>query len=71
MYSNNDGKCSTAGLNVPQGRFPSDTPNAMAYVPFQQWEETYAENVALAKGTIFPSLDFPFYGKEGVVKYGK
>lgn len=71
MYSNNNGKCSTAGLTVPQGRFPDDTPYAMAYVPFQQWEETYAENVALSKGTIFPSLDFPFLGKEGAAKYGK
>lgn len=71
MNSSTNGKCSTEGLEMPQSRFPSDTPYAMAYVPFQQWEETYAENVALSKGTIFPSLDFPFYGKEGAVKYGK
>ncbi len=71
MYGNIKNRCSTNGLTVPSGRFPEDTPLAMAYVPFQQWEETYAENVALAKGTIFPSLDLPFYGKEGISRYGK
>ncbi|MBQ7783056.1 MAG: spore coat associated protein CotJA [Oscillospiraceae bacterium] len=64
-------KCSTYGLNSPDTAFPAKKPLAMAYVPYQMWEETYAENVALAKGTIFPSLDMPFYGKEGVEKYGK
>lgn len=68
---NENDKCSTDGLTIPQGRFPQDTPLAMAYVPYQEWEDTYAENVALAKGTIFPSLDMPFLGKEGVAQYGK
>ena len=44
--------------------FPENTPPAMAYVPFQQWEEPYAPNSALAAGTIFPSLDLPFMGRE-------
>ncbi len=70
MYSNNN-KCSTAGLYVPIGKFPAETPLAMAYVPYQSWEETYAENVALTKGTIFPSLDLPFCGKEAAKKYGR
>ncbi len=68
-YSNS--KCSAEGLTIPKGRFPENTPLAMSYVPFQSWEDTYAENVALARGTIFPKLDFPFLGKEGVQKYGK
>lgn len=68
---NENDKCSTDGLTIPRGRFPQDTPIAMAYVPYQEWEDTYAENVALAKGTIFPSLDMPFLGKEGVAQYGK
>ena len=34
---------------------------AMASVPPQIWETSYAPDVALMKGTIFPSLDFPFY----------
>ena len=45
--------------------FPDKTPIGMCYVPFQQWETPFAENVALEKGTIFPSLDLPFLGKEG------
>ena len=71
MNNNSSSKCSAAGLTAPKGRFPEDTPLAMAYVPYQSWEETYAENTALAKGTIFPSLDLPFLGREGVQKYGK
>lgn len=73
MYSNTE-KCSTLGLTVPKGEFPSDTPLAMAYVPFQKWEETYSENTALYKGTIFPSLDLPFLGRavrEEDADYGK
>lgn len=44
--------------------FPEMTPVGMAYVPFQQWEEPFPENIALEKGTIFPSLDLPFRGGE-------
>ena len=47
-------------------RFPSETPIAMAYVPFQQWETPYAENKALSAGTIFPSLDLPFMGRSAL-----
>ncbi|MCM1579172.1 MAG: spore coat associated protein CotJA [Ruminococcus sp.] len=67
----NGSRCTTAGLTVPEGRFPAETPLAMAYVPYQQWENTYPENTALEKGTVFPCLDFPFLGKEGVKKYGQ
>ncbi len=70
MFENNS-KCSEAGLTIPKSAFPAETPLAMSYVPYQQWEDTYSENVALAKGTIFPSLDLPFCGKEGVRRYGK
>lgn len=45
-------------------RFPKDTTLAMCYVPFQEFGKTYAENVALEKGTIFPELYFPFLGGE-------
>ena len=48
--------------------FPKDTPLAMCYVPFQTYDTTYAENVAIEKGTIFPELYFPFLGGE-VTKY--
>lgn len=41
-------------------RFPKNTPLAMAYVPFQQWGETYGDDEALSRGTLFPELDLPF-----------
>ena len=41
-------------------RFPASTPLAMAYVPFQQWGETYQHDDALEYGTLFPELNFPF-----------
>lgn len=46
--------------------FPKETPIGMAYVPYQQWEKPYDEQVALERGTIFPSLDKPFIGEEAV-----
>ena len=39
-------------------------PLAMAYVPIQPWETPYEPDVALRRGTIFPSLDYPFLGEE-------
>ena len=41
-------------------RFPKNTPIAMAYVPFQQWGETYGDDEAFSRGTLFPELDLPF-----------
>ncbi|MBR1863686.1 MAG: spore coat associated protein CotJA [Ruminococcus sp.] len=38
----------------------------MAYVPYQQWEKPYEEEVGLSRGTVFPSLDKPFIGEEAV-----
>ncbi|MBO5912436.1 MAG: spore coat associated protein CotJA [Clostridia bacterium] len=40
-----------------------DLPIAMAYVPMQKWTEVYTEEDALCRGTLFPELDKPFYGK--------
>ena len=38
---------------------------AMAYVPWQFFQETYEPDKALQYGTIFPELNKPFYGKGG------
>jgi hypothetical protein len=46
--------------NGSMTRFPKNTPLAMAYVPFQQWGETYGDDEALSRGTLFPELDPPF-----------
>lgn len=50
--------------NENKSAFPDEAPVGMCYVPFQQWETPYAENMALERGTMFPSLDKPFCGKE-------
>ncbi|MGN0585391.1 MAG: spore coat associated protein CotJA [Ruminococcus sp.] len=42
--------------------FPKETPIGMAYVPYQQWEQTYDAKEGFSRGTIFPELDLPFAG---------
>lgn len=39
---------------------PVNMPIAMAYVPWQQWRQTYPMDKGLSRGTIFPELDLPF-----------
>ena len=34
---------------------------AMAYVPWQEWEMIYEDEVALTRGTLFEALDLPWY----------
>ncbi len=50
------------------GRFPAETPLAMAYVPFQTFEKVYEAEQALNRGTLFPELDFPLES-EGDMNY--
>ena len=38
---------------------------ALAYVPWQHWDQIYCPEEGLACGTIFPELNKPFYGKAG------
>lgn len=54
--------CPLKGARTP---LPEDPVPAMAYVPFQQWEQTYEPERALDAGTLFPVLDKPFYGRRG------
>lgn len=49
---------------MPTTPLPDDPVPAMAYVPFQQFERTFAPERALEAGTLFPELDKPFYGKQ-------
>lgn len=35
-------------------------PVGMAYVPMQQWQQTYDLGMGFSRGTIFPDLDLPF-----------
>mgnify|MGYP005778150349 FL=1 len=39
---------------------------AMAYVPSQPWDQLYEPDVALARGTLFRSLDLPWIGEEAL-----
>ena len=41
---------------------------AMAYVPWQYFQDVYEPDKALQYGTIFPELNKPFYGKGGCPK---
>ena len=51
---------------IPAPAMPLNLPIAMAYVPMQKSPIMY-ENLedAFKKGTIFPELDKPFFGKRG------
>lgn len=40
-------------------------PLAMAYVPMQQWDETYKPQTAICEGTAFPCLNKIFCGVRG------
>ena len=51
---------------MPKTKFPEKTPIAMAYVPYQMWENPYDAETGMARGTVFPSLDLPFIGEEAV-----
>lgn len=77
MNSNCDKSCKikqyACGKNLMtiESRFPAETPLAMSYVPYQEWEETYKENKALEVGTIFPSLNLPYSQDSGRFNYAK
>ncbi|MBO4453043.1 MAG: spore coat associated protein CotJA [Clostridia bacterium] len=50
-----------------ESTFPAKVSLAMAYVPFQRFENLYDPEKALARGTLFACLDLPFTGgKKGV-----
>ena len=48
--------------NTPLDRLPL----AMGYVPMQKWQQLYAPEEALKRGTLFKELDLPFLGKEAL-----
>lgn len=57
-------KCNSVYGSENKTPFPTETPVGMTYVPFQQWEAVYSENMAFERGTIFPSLYLPFSCEE-------
>lgn len=53
-------------VSTMPGCLEQQYPVAMAYVPWQQWQTTYAPERGLVQGTIFPDLDLQFnYGRCG------
>lgn len=60
--------CAPDTTGTPGTALPSDSIDprllslAMGFVPRQIWETPYDTDVALSRGTIFPSLDKPFMG---------
>ena len=61
-----DTEDNTPACPFPKGRFPEDTPLAMAYVPMQKFGKVYEPARGFQLGTIFPELCKPFCGKGGV-----
>ncbi|MBR5264538.1 MAG: spore coat associated protein CotJA [Clostridia bacterium] len=49
-------------LAFEESMFPAKISLAMSYVPNQPFENLYDEKEALAQGTLFRSLNFPFVG---------
>ena len=57
VNNNNENKCVNELDSLPL---------AMAYVPIQEWETPYDVKTGFERGTMFPSLDKPFIGKEAI-----
>lgn len=72
-YRNNPNYCRNNHYqNIPERTYGyshtnsiEEFPIAMAYVPWQKWEQPYEPEVGLNKGTIFPDLFKPFLGAGG------
>lgn len=47
--------------NCEKGKVQEAPVLGMASVPMQQWETPCTPDVAIKQGTIFPSLNLPFY----------
>ncbi|HBR31994.1 MAG TPA: hypothetical protein DD733_07915 [Clostridiales bacterium] len=48
--------------------FPSRISLAMAYVPYQPFNNLYDNETGFSRGTIFKALDLPFLGEKGAGK---
>ena len=53
------------------GAMPANPSLAMAYVPYQCWEEPLSAADALEAGTVFPSLVKPFMMGKGGAEDGR
>lgn len=66
MRSNTSYSCNSCNCVDDASSIQNDALHGMAlgmgYVPWQEWECVYNIDEGLSRGTIFPSLDLPFYG---------
>lgn len=53
----------TSSSDHASGSFPQPA-LAIAAIPVQLWEQPYEPCQALKQGTIFPSLDMPFFATD-------
>ncbi len=60
-YGNRRESCSNSGCREREA-LPDCVRVAMAYVPYQQWNEIYAADKGFSAGTMFPCLNLPFEG---------
>lgn len=56
-----DDSCQNCSVQPPQQKMML----AMAYVPWQRWQNPYEYEEGLKAGTIFPDLNLPFLGAQG------
>lgn len=54
--------------NHTKPSFPDETALAIAYVRWQEFGDVYEPEDGFTRGTIFPELDKPFYGRRA--RYG-
>ena len=54
-----------APVSCPSKDIWKDKPLAMAYVPWQIWQDIYESEKGFHCGTIFKELNLPFLGKGG------
>lgn len=47
---------------MQESLFPARVSLAMAYIPYQRFENLYDNEKALSRGTLFEALDLPFVG---------
>ncbi len=74
-YRNNSGQYNTyrnmpvqTAERTPRRDGIESMPLAMAYVPWQKWQNIYEAEKGFCNGTIFQDLNLPFYGTGGVLR---
>lgn len=68
MNNNNQRNCSRSNMNH-NCQCIDQMSLAMAYVPWQTWNNVYEPAKGMQMGTIFGDLYLPFQGKRGATKW--